>query len=170
MAKKNYLFWIYLLTLYRTDSTVSTYRTNGTKKIKSYLGIASMKRIISTILSTVLISSVVAIAPITRALAANVGSTGSFSKVEKATTGKATIVQDGGHNYVELNADFETSKDGPDLKVVLSRENAVPLHLKGKTYLNLGALKTFKGLGDHVVNGQKTTLRLKSLLSIDYRH
>ncbi|NUN67167.1 DM13 domain-containing protein (plasmid) [Pseudanabaena biceps] len=122
-----------------------------------------MKRIISTILSTVLISSAVVIAPITSALAANVGSTGSFSKVEKATTGKATIVHDGGRNYVELSADFETSKDGPDLKVVLSPENIVPLHLKGKTYLNLGALKTFKGVQRYEI---PSDVNLKEIQSV----
>ena len=122
-----------------------------------------MKRIISSILSTVLISSAVAITPITRALAANVGSTGSFSKVEKATKGKATIVQDGGRKYIELSADFETSKDGPDLKVILFRENVVPLHLKGKAYLNLGALKDFKGIQRYEI---PSGVNLKEIQSI----
>ena len=105
-----------------------------------------MKPITLAILSAILISSTAVIVPITKAMAAGVGSTGSFSTVEKATTGKAEILKDGDRTYIELSTDFETSKDGPDLKVILYRENQVPLHLKGETYLNLGALKSFKGV------------------------
>ncbi len=105
-----------------------------------------MKPIIQAILSAILISITASNISSTKVMAANVDSKGNFVTVEAATAGEAKIVKDGDRNYIELSKDFKTSKDGPDLKVILYREIQVPLHLKGLTYLNLGALKSFEGV------------------------
>jgi hypothetical protein len=46
---------------------------------------------------------------------------GSFVSAEHTTNGKASIVQENGTYFIELNEGFKTSENGPDLFVVLHR-------------------------------------------------
>lgn len=71
---------------------------------------------------------------------------GNFMAAEKPTTGMAKIVKEGGHNYLELNAAFSTSDQGPDLHVLLDTASTPPKKYDnlGRT-VNLGKLKSYTG-------------------------
>lgn len=71
---------------------------------------------------------------------------GSFMTGEKPTTGTAKIVKDGGHYYLELDAAFSTSNQGPDLHVLLDTTTTPPKKYEnlGRT-VNLGKLKSYSG-------------------------
>ena len=104
-----------------------------------------MKRVLTTILSAVLmVGSIESLLPMTT-LAASIGSSGTFKKVEHVTKGQAQIVKEGNRTYLELSKDFSTSSDGPDLKVILYSADRIPENIKGKPYLKLGALKKYTG-------------------------
>jgi hypothetical protein len=73
---------------------------------------------------------------------------GQFVGAEKPTTGAARIVEEGGHRYLELDAAFSTSDQGPDLHVLLDMTAQPPQSYDAKTshrYLNLGKLEKFGG-------------------------
>jgi Electron transfer DM13 len=71
---------------------------------------------------------------------------GNFMAGEKPTTGTATIVKEGGHYYLELNAAFSTSDQGPDLHVLLDTTNKPPqMYENMNSYINLGKLKSYSG-------------------------
>jgi hypothetical protein len=78
--------------------------------------------------------------------ASSVVMSGSFMAGEKPTTGMAKIVSEGGHYYLELDANFSTSDQGPDLHVLLDPSPKPP-----QTYtdiyspVNLGKLRSYKG-------------------------
>jgi hypothetical protein len=71
---------------------------------------------------------------------------GSFVAGEAPTTGTARIVTEGGHRYLELDAAFSTSNQGPDLHVLLE-PSATPSqayeNLGG--VINLGSLQNYSG-------------------------
>jgi hypothetical protein len=71
---------------------------------------------------------------------------GQFVASEKPTTGMARIVSEGGHRYLELDAAFSTSNQGPDLHVLLAPETKPPQSYQnlGRT-VNLGKLKSYTG-------------------------
>ncbi|PSF36733.1 permease [Aphanothece hegewaldii CCALA 016] len=58
---------------------------------------------------------------------------GNFMKAEAPTTGKATIITEGGHKYLVLDSAFSTSNQGPDLHVLLDPDAKPP-----QTYQNMG--------------------------------
>jgi hypothetical protein len=71
---------------------------------------------------------------------------GSFMAGEKPTTGMARIVTEGGHNYLELDAAFSTSDQGPDLHVLLDTTDKPPqMYENMSSYVNLGKLKSYTG-------------------------
>jgi Electron transfer DM13 len=71
---------------------------------------------------------------------------GSFMAGEKPTTGMATIVKKEGHYYLELDAAFSTSDQGPDLHVLLDTTNKPPqMYENMNSYVNLGRLKSYSG-------------------------
>lgn len=81
-------------------------------------------------------------------IAAKNSMAGRFVTLEKSTTGSARIVEDGGHRYLELDADFSTSDQGPDLHVLLDMTAQPPQGYDASTshrYLNLGKLEKFSG-------------------------
>lgn len=59
---------------------------------------------------------------------------GTFAAGEAPTTGTARIITEGGHRYLEFDAAFTTSSQGPDLHVLLDRPAQPP-----QTYANLGS-------------------------------
>lgn len=71
---------------------------------------------------------------------------GTFVAAEQPTTGMARIVEEGGHRYLELDAAFTTSSQGPDLHVLLDTTNTPPGTYadQGRT-INLGGLKEYSG-------------------------
>lgn len=71
---------------------------------------------------------------------------GNFIAGEKPTTGMAKIVKEAGHNYLELNAAFSTSNQGPDLHVLLDTAATPPKKYEnlGPT-VNLGKLRSYSG-------------------------
>jgi hypothetical protein len=72
--------------------------------------------------------------------------TGNFMAGEKPTTGVARIVKEGGHNYLELDAAFSTSDQGPDLHVLLDTTAKPPqMYENMHSSVNLGKLKSYSG-------------------------
>ncbi len=69
---------------------------------------------------------------------------GNFVKAEKATTGKAKIVNINGKSYLEFDKAFSTG-EGPDVKVILHRNSTIPLNIKEGNYLTLAPIKSFNG-------------------------
>jgi hypothetical protein len=71
---------------------------------------------------------------------------GTFVAAEKPTSGTARIVTEGGHRYLELDAAFSTSNQGPDLHVLLDTTNQPPKTYKNLgSAVNLGRLKSYTG-------------------------
>ncbi|MDJ0615554.1 MAG: DM13 domain-containing protein [Calothrix sp. MO_192.B10] len=69
---------------------------------------------------------------------------GNFVKAEKATTGKAKIVNINGKRYLKFNQAFITG-NGPDVKVILHKNTSVPANIKEGNYITLAEIKKFKG-------------------------
>jgi len=69
---------------------------------------------------------------------------GTFVAGEKPTTGKARIVRENGHRYLEIDAAFSTSNQGPDLHVLLDTPERPP-----QTYQNVGSAVNLGRLRDY---------------------
>jgi len=69
---------------------------------------------------------------------------GTFVAGEKPTTGEARIVTEDGHRYLEIDAAFSTSDQGPDLHVLLDTPERPP-----QTYQNLGSAINLGRLHDY---------------------
>lgn len=84
--------------------------------------------------------------PLAIAQTTTLGSKGNFVAGEKPTTGTARVVTEDGHRYLELDAAFSTSDQGPDLHVLLD-----PAAQPGASYetlgsvINLGGLRSYTG-------------------------
>lgn len=73
---------------------------------------------------------------------------GTFVAAEKPTTGKARIVTENGHSYLELDSAFSASDQGPDLHVLLDPSAKPPQSYQSQgsgSYVNLGGLQKVKG-------------------------
>lgn len=71
---------------------------------------------------------------------------GQFVKAEKPTTGKARIVTENGHRYLELDNAFSTSDQGPDLHVLLDpMATPNPQYANLGSVINLGKLRSYQG-------------------------
>lgn len=74
--------------------------------------------------------------------------TGTFVAAEVPTTGVARIITENGQNYLELDSEFSTSDQGPDLHVLLDTSETPPQQYEetqAGQYVNLGALQEFSG-------------------------
>ena len=61
------------------------------------------------------------------------------------TTGSALIIEINGRQFVQLSQDFSTAS-GPDVKVILYENSAVPVSIEGTgEYVTLGLLDGFEG-------------------------
>ena len=71
---------------------------------------------------------------------------GSFVTVEQdhPTNGIAKIVNVNGKRYLEFDRAFTTAR-GPKVRVVLHRNNTVPVNLKAENYVTIAQLKKFDG-------------------------
>ncbi|WP_299416495.1 DM13 domain-containing protein [Acaryochloris sp. IP29b_bin.148] len=74
----------------------------------------------------------------------SVVSSGQFVTVKKQSTGSAQIITKEGKQYLELSSDFSTG-EGPDVKVVLSRQATVPAAIEEGSYITLSPLEKFSG-------------------------
>jgi len=74
----------------------------------------------------------------------SVVSSGEFVTVKKQSTGSAQIVSKDGKRYLKLSTDFSTGQ-GPDVKLVLSRQAQVPGAISEGTYVTLAPLQQFQG-------------------------
>jgi hypothetical protein len=71
--------------------------------------------------------------------------TGNFVKGEHTTTGTVRIINENGKSYLELNDSFKTS-EGPDLFVILYRNNTVPVSgIQEADYVSVARLKKVSG-------------------------
>lgn len=71
---------------------------------------------------------------------------GAFMAGEKPTTGMATIVNEGGHYFLELDDAFSTSDQGPDLHVLLDTSEQPPqTYENANSAVNLGKLHSYSG-------------------------
>jgi len=71
---------------------------------------------------------------------------GNFMAAEKPTTGTAKIVRENDHYYLELDAAFSTSEQGPDLHVLLDPEEQPPQTYQNiNNAINLGKLQNYNG-------------------------
>jgi hypothetical protein len=79
---------------------------------------------------------------------------GAFKAGEKPATGKATIIREGGHSFLVLDAAFSTSNQGPDLHVLLDTNSNAPKNYQGgaaNRVINLGKLKSFSGMQRYAI-------------------
>lgn len=70
----------------------------------------------------------------------------SFVTVEQdhQTTGTVTILEENGRKYLEFDEDFTTA-NGPDVQVILYRDNSIPVNIEEADYLTISPLESFSG-------------------------
>ena len=83
---------------------------------------------------------------------ANLLSQGDFVTVEQdhPTEGKATIVEENGQRYLQFDEEFTTA-EGPAVKVVLHRNNSVPVNLQEENYITIAPLQSFDGTQKYLI-------------------
>lgn len=78
-------------------------------------------------------------------------STNSFVSVKGHTTsGGVKIVVENGQRYLEFDSAFATDR-GPDLKVVLHRNNSVGASIAEEDYISLAPLTSFRGTQRYLI-------------------
>ena len=76
--------------------------------------------------------------------------TGRFVRVDKSTSGSVKIVESNGQRYLELLSDFRTSR-GPQLEVILHRNQRVPNSIRRQDYITLSPLKSLTGTQRYLI-------------------
>lgn len=61
------------------------------------------------------------------------------------TVGTLSIIEENGKQYIELGNDFRTGK-GPDVEIILHKNNSIPLNIKEENYLTIAPIKSFTGV------------------------
>ncbi len=90
---------------------------------------------------------------------------GQFVAAEKPTKGSARIVNEGGQRYLELDANFSTSTDGPDLHVLLDSQAKPPKSYENLgNVINLGKLKSYKGVQKYRISNMVDIEQVKSVV------
>ncbi|MEL7246442.1 MAG: DM13 domain-containing protein [Cyanobacteria bacterium J06573_2] len=87
---------------------------------------------------------------------------GNFVNQEKATRGKAKIVNVNGRRYLEFDKGFSTG-NGPDVKVILHRNSSVPLNIREGNYITLGRIKSFNGKQRYAIPNNLNLANYKSV-------
>ena len=118
------------------------------------LGIASIV-LFGSVASVVVSSTVAEARPALRTTTVakksqSVLASGNFVKSEKATTGKAKIVNMNGKRYLKFDKAFSTG-DGPDVKVILHKNSSVPANIKEGNYITLARIKSFNGAQTYAI-------------------
>lgn len=77
---------------------------------------------------------------------------GDFAKKKYKVNGSWSVIQKDGQTFIKLSDDFKT-KNGPDLKIFLSRQSSTTVSGQTATEgaVNLGALKSNKGGSEYLV-------------------
>ena len=68
----------------------------------------------------------------------------------KTTNGQFRIVNENGQRYIEFDQSFVTDR-GPDLKVVLHRNQSVSSRIKESDYLEIAPLQSFRGTQRYLI-------------------
>jgi hypothetical protein len=93
-----------------------------------------------------------------------IAATSTFVKAEQPTSGTARIVVENGQRYLVLDANFQTSNQGPDLHVVLDPTQQPPVHYQDQTQLiNLGKLQKFAGTQRYAIPANVDLAKFKSV-------
>ena len=87
---------------------------------------------------------------------------GNFVKAEKATSGKAKIVNVNGRRYLEFDQAFRTG-NGPDVKIILHKNSNIPLNVKEGNYITLGRIKSIKGKQRYAIPNNVNLANYKSV-------
>lgn len=76
----------------------------------------------------------------------NVIASGAFVTVEQnhPTKGNARIVMENGKRYLEFDGAFTTAQ-GPDVKIILHRNQTIPVNVQEADYITIAELKKFDG-------------------------
>jgi hypothetical protein len=132
------------------------------------LGIVSVV-LFSSVGSVIVNSGVVEASPALRinkttiaAKPKSVLASGNFVKQEKATTGKAKIVNINGKNYLEFDKAFSTG-EGPDVKIILHRNSNIPLNIKEGSYITIAPIKSFTGAQRYAIPDNVNLANYKSV-------
>ena len=80
-----------------------------------------------------------------------VAASGKFVRIDHRTVGRATIINEDGNFYLELDEGFQTDM-GPDLLVLLHQDDVPRSYSAGK-YVNLGRLKKVRGEQRYAISG-----------------
>lgn len=82
----------------------------------------------------------------------NVIAGGNFVTVEQnhPTEGQAQIVEENGQRYLKFDSEFTTAR-GPDVNVVMHRNNSVPVNLQEENYVTLAPLESFDGAQQYLI-------------------
>ncbi len=62
-----------------------------------------------------------------------------------ATTGKLSIIEENGKQYIEFDNSFRTGK-GPDVEIILHKNQSIPLNIKAENYVTIAPIKSFTGV------------------------
>lgn len=90
---------------------------------------------------------------------------GTFVAAEKPTTGTARIVTENGHRYLELDAAFSTSNQGPDLHVLLDPTGHPPqTYTNPGSTINLGRLREYSGMQRYPIPDSINLSNFKSVV------
>ncbi len=128
------------------------------------LGIASFV-LFSSVGSVIVNSRIAEASPVRTTIAAkpkSIIASGNFVKAEKATTGKAKIVNINGKRYLEFDKTF-SSGEGPDVKVILHRNSSIPQNIKQGDYLTLAPIKSFRGAQRYAIPDNVNLANYKSI-------
>ena len=87
---------------------------------------------------------------------------GNFVNQEKATSGKAKIVNVNGKRYLEFDKAFRTG-NGPAVEVILHKNSNIPLNIKEGNYITLGRIKSFNGKQRYAIPNNVNLANYKSV-------
>lgn len=118
----------------------------ATLKTVSLVSLVLFNTVIAEVALTSLASAVPASGSTEIIAQNNIIASGSFMTVEQdhPTQGTARIINENGKRYLEFDGAFTTAQ-GPDVNVILHRNNSIPVNLKEGEYITLAALKSFNG-------------------------
>ena len=68
----------------------------------------------------------------------------------KTTNGQIRIINENGQQYIEFDQSFVTDR-GPDLKVILHRNQSVSSRIRENDYLEIAPLQSFRGTQRYLI-------------------
>lgn len=99
------------------------------------------------------------------AAASPVVSQGEFTKGEAPTTGATRIVVENGQRFLEIDGNFSTTDQAPDLHVLLDTTDTPPKqYTTFGSYVNLGKLQKFTGAQRYPIPDSVKLSKFKSVV------